>query len=353
MIVLFFFFVLSLLLTAVSNTRNQSKFFFLIVLCISIISFFYAPTESADLYKHYANIEFYGDMGLDWILENRTNLNPLTHLLLYVFSFVGEPRLFSSFCTFITYGFSLLLLHRASKFFSLNKLEIVLLMMFLLFNWNYLLVASNCRIFMLYAIVAYFFYMEFVEDRSHKTALVVYLASILFHYGILLVVLPRFLLYFYKPTNKIVYLLAVIVIVVLTYTGGSNYEKIFLDSVLDKVEGYKDYKTFGKLQFLNSLIVVLMCCFYAIKKRFYLMDIKRFSLIFWLITILIFLQISNFQIIYRESNLIVSLSVVLFSQVLSKDKDYTMLQIIALQSIISLIYSFIYVYPYIDFIFVI
>lgn len=353
MMVLFLFYTLSLLLIAVSNTRSQSKFFFLIVLGISIISFFYAPTESADLYKIFANIECYGDVGLDWILENRANLNPLTHLLLYGFSFVGEPRLFTSFCAFITYGFSFLLLYRASRFFSLNKTEIVLLMMFLLFNWNYLLVVSNCRIFMLYAIVAYFFYMEFVEDRSHKTALVVYLASILFHYGILLVVLPRLLLYFYKPTNKMVYLLAVIVVIFFMYNGGSNYERIFFDSVLDKVEGYKDYKTFGKWQFLNSLVVVLMCCFYAIKKRFYLIDIKRFSLLFWLITILIFLQISNFQIIYRESNLIVSLSVVLFSMILSKNKDYTMLQIIALQSIISLVYSFIYVYLHIDFIFVI
>lgn len=353
MIVLFLFYVLSVLFTIVSNHRNLSKVFFLIVVCISTISFFYAPTESADLYRHFANIEFYGDMGLDWVLENRINLNPLTHLLFYVFSFIGEPRLFTSFCTFITYGFSFLLLYRVSNFYSLNKSTIVLLTIFLLFNWNYLLVASNCRIFMLYAIIAYFFYMEFVEDRFHKSALVVYFASILFHYGILLVVIPRFLLYLYKPTNKIVYLWAILIVIFFAYKGVSSYEAIFLDSVSDRVESYNDYKVFGKWQFFNSLIVVLLSSFYVIRKKSYLIDIKRFSLLFWFIEALIFLQISNFQVIYRESNLIVSLSIVFFSRILSSNNDHVMRQIIGMQSIISIVYSFVYVYSYMDFIFII
>lgn len=353
MIVLFLFYVISLLLTAVSNHRNLSTVFFLIVVCISIISFFYVPTESADLYKHFANIEFYGDMGLDWVLENRTNLNPLTHLLLYAFSFVEDQRLFTSFCTFITYGFNLLLLYRAAKYYSLDKSKIVLLMMYLLFNWNYLLVASNCRIFMLYAIIAYFFYMEFVEDRFHKSALIVYLVSILFHYGILLVVIPRLLLYLYKPKNKIVYLWSILIVIFFAYKGLSSYETIFLDSVSDKIEGYNEYKVFGKWQFLNSLIVVLLCCFYVIKKKLYLIDMKRFSFLFWLIVALIFLQISNFQVIYRESNLIVSLSIIFFSKIFSSNNDLAMRQIIGTQSIISIVYSFVYVYPYMDFIFII
>ena len=353
MTILFLFYIFSLFLTAISCKRNLLKIFGLITLCISVISFFYVPTESADLYWHFANIELYGNMGLEWVLENRCNLNPLTSLLFFAFSFVGEPHLFTSFCTFITYGFSLLLLYRASKFYSLNKSVIVLLTMFLLFNWNYLLVASNCRIFMLYAVIAYFFYMEFVEDRLHKTALVVYLLSVLFHYGILLVVIPRLILYLYKPANKIVYLCAILIVVYFAYFGIPKYQAIFIDSVLDKVEGYKEYKVFGKWQFLNSLLCVVLCCFYALKKRAQLIAIKRFCVLFWLIIFLIFLQLSNYQVIYRESNLVASLSIVIFSHILSRNNDKIMRQIIGLQSIITIVYSFVYVYPHMDFIFVI
>lgn len=353
MITIFLFFVLSLLLTAVSDKKNLSKVFCLIVLGISTISFFYVPTDSADLYRHYENIEFYGEMGLNWVIENRLSLNPLTHLSFYVFSLLEEPRLYPTFCTLITYGFSFLLLYRASKFYSLNRSVIVLLTVFLLFNWNYLLVVSNCRIFMLYALVAYFFYLEFIENRLHKSALIVYISSVLFHYGILLVVIPRFILYFYKPANKMIYVWAILIIMFFAYFGTSTYQTIFWDSLSDKIEGYKHYETFGKWQFLNSLILVLLCCFYVFRKRVYLINIKRLYILFWLIILPIFFQISNFQVIYRESNLVVSLAIVFFSHILSKNNDHLMRNVIGLQSIFTITYSFLYVYPYMDFSFVI
>jgi len=347
------FYILSLFLTAVCNKHNLRMVYFVITIWVSVLSFFYEPSESADLTRHIETIKFYGDIGLDWVIENRLNLNPLTHLLFYAFSFIKEPRFFSCFCTFVTYGFSLLLLYRASRFYSLSKSTIVILTMFLLFNWNYLLVAGSCRVFMLYAIVAYFFYMEFVEDRYHKLAILVYLASVLFHYGILLVLIPRLILYLYKPANKKVYLWAFFIVAYFVYNGVSNYEAILFESILDKSESYKNYNVFGIWQFLNSLICVLVCCFCAIKGRSLLVEIKRFYILFWIIVVIIFLYLSNFQVIYRESNLIATLSVVLFSHILKSHNDQTMKTIIGLQSIVSLIYSLVYVYSGIDFKFVI
>lgn len=336
-----------------SDKKNLSKVFCLIVLGISTISYFYVPTESADLFRHFETINMYREAGVDWVIENRLGLNPLTHLLFYVFSLFGEPRIYPVFCTLVTYGFCFLILYRASKFYSLKRSVIALLAVFLLFNWNYLHVVSNCRIFILYAIVAFFFYMEFIENRLHKSAIVVYVASVFYHYAILLVVVPRFMLYFYKPANKTIYLWAILFILFFAYFGASNYQTIFFESVSDKVEGYKHYETFGKWQFLNSLISVLLCCFYAIKKKNYLVNIKRYCILFWLIVIPIFLQISNFEVIYRESNLIVTLSIVLFSQILHRNDDNLMRNVIVLQSIFTITYSFLYVYPYMDFSFVI
>ena len=161
MIELLLFYLFSLLLLASSSRRTIPYVFVLIVIGLSVVSFFYTPLETSDLYRHHENIVLYGEMGFDWVLENRLNINPLSHLLYYVFSFLGEPRLYASFSIFITYGFIFLLLHRLSIFYGLSKKSIFLLSTFLLLNWNYLMVVSNCRIFMLYSIIAYFYYMEF------------------------------------------------------------------------------------------------------------------------------------------------------------------------------------------------
>lgn len=351
MILLFFFFLISLFIISICRKKHLSIAYTFIVISLSVISYFYVPTESADLYRHFETIEFYGEMGLSWVLENECHLNPLTSLLLYLFSYLHDPHLYTSFVVIVTYGFTMLLLYRISKYYSLNKRIITLLYTFLICNWNYLLVASNCRIFMLYAIVAFFFYMEFIEDKMHKTALVIYIAAIFFHYGILLVLIPRFLLYLYKPKNKILYAIIPIVLLYIAYNGVSSYGSIFVDSVSDRVTQYQDYKVFGLWQFLNSFICVLICCFFTFTKRIYLSDLKRFRLLFWLIIIPIVLQLSNFQVIYRESNIVASLSVVLFSHILSKTSAPSMQLVVTMQSILSVVYSFMYVYPHMDFIF--
>ena len=351
MTILIFFYIISLFIIILSRKSHLAIAYRFIVISLSVISYFYVPTESADLYRHFESIEFYGEMGLSWVLENECHLNPLSSLLFYLFSILGTPQLFTSFAVLVTYGFTMMLLYRVSKYYSLNKGIITLLSLFLLCNWNYLLVASNCRIFMLYAIIAFFFYIEFIEDRLHKTAFFVYIAAIFYHYGILLVLIPRFILYLYKPKNKILYLIIPVILSYIAYKDISSFGLIFFDAVYDKVKQYQDYRVFGIWQFLNSLVCVIVCCFYALTKRSHLHNIKRYLLLFWLVVIPIFLQMSNFQVIYRESNFVASIAIVLFAHVFSNISDPSMKLIITIQSIVSILYSFMYVYPYMDFIF--
>ena len=352
MIVLWLFYTISVLLTYWSNKRNLKILFVFIVALISAISFFYVPSESADLSRHFETIVLYGDMGLEWVTQNRFDINPLTSLLFYAFSFIGDLRWFISFSAFVTYGFTFLLIYKISRYYQLKSSTVALLTMFVLYNWNYLMVVSNCRIFMLYAIIAYLFYEEFIEDRRHKTALIIYLASILFHYGILLVLIPRFFLYLYKPQNKSIYLWMAVVGALLLYLGVSNYQAILFDSISEKVEGYKQYNVFGTWQFLNSLVCILLCCYYSFKNRRLVLEINKYNIAYWLIVLLIFLQISNFQVIYRESNLVASLAIVFFAISLKKEQSNSMKHVIAIQSVFSLVYSFVYVYPHMNFNFV-
>ena len=348
--VLLSFYIFSLLLITFVRKANLSWVYCIIVTCISVLSFFYAPNDSADLSRHFDSIMQFGDMGLDWVLENKCDINPLTSLLFYAFSFFGEPRLFASFSVFVTYSFIFLLLHRVTQHYFLTKPEVTVLATFLLFNWNYLLIVSNCRIFMLYAVVIYFFYMEFIEDTYHRTAFLVYVASLFFHYGILLVLIPRFLLYLYKPKRKSTYIIAAIVLSLLGYVCVSSYQSIFLDSLMEKVEGYKNYKVFGLLQYVNSLFCIVICGFYLLYKHKIVRYCNiRYFIVSCLLFLLILFQITNYQVIYRESNLVASLSIVLFAQMFVTEKNENLKTIIYLQSGICFLYYVMFVYKFIDF----
>ena len=146
------FVLLSVLLILRVAEKHIRIVFFLIVSCISMLSFFVEPSDTWDLYRHYETIGLYGDMGLDWVLANRIDDNPLTALYLFVFSYLNDPRFFALCTIFITYGFVFMLLHEVIKDYNLSRKTIAWISLYLLSNWNYLLVVSNCRIFMLYSV---------------------------------------------------------------------------------------------------------------------------------------------------------------------------------------------------------
>lgn len=354
MIVLFLFFVIALVLIYFSNIWNIHKIFIFIVVAISVLSFFYLPPETADLYRHYETIEFYGEMGLKWVLENQCDINPLTSLLLYIFSFLDEPRFYASFTTIITYGFSFMLLYKVSMFYSLTKNSILLLSAFILINYNYLMTVSNNRIFMLYAIVSYFFYMDFIEERFHKTAFCVYILSVFFHYGIILVVVPRLFMYFYKPASKRVYFYFLVLLILFIYKGELILQSFWLDLVADKVDGYKHYTTFGILQYSNSLFCIITCCTCIILGKYPIYQNSKYQILFWLILSILLFNSTNYQVVYRGSNLITSLSIVPFAQMMYDDTKQELLKIVlAIQCVITLAYYLFYEYQFVDFKFVI
>lgn len=354
MIELLLFYLFSLLLLASSSRRTIPYVFVLIVIGLSVVSFFYTPLETSDLYRHHENIVLYGEMGFDWVLENRLNINPLSHLLYYVFSFLGEPRLYASFSIFITYGFIFLLLHRLSAFYGLSKKSIFLLSAFLLLNWNYLMVVSNCRIFMLYSIIAYFYYMEFYENKCHKSALIVYIASVFFHYGILLVVIPRFLLYLYRPTNRKVYLYMFLFILLYLFVGRHMLLSILVESVAEKIERYENYSTFGRLQYYNSIFTILTCCLCVVIERLDVPRNRRYYILFFITIFILLLQVSNYQVVYRESNFIASLSVILLAQVITGKKYSGLIRtILSVQTAITFVYYLVYEYQFIGFNFIV
>ena len=354
MIVLFLFYIFSLLLLVISSKRTIPRVFVLIVVGMSVMSFFFVASEASDLYRHYENIVLYGETGLEWVIENRCDINPLTSLLLYGFSFLGEPRFFASFSVLITYGFIFLLLHKLSIIYGLSKKSIFILSAFLLLNWNYLLVVSNCRIFMLYSIIAYFYYMEFYEGKFHKSALVVYIVSVLFHYGILLVLIPRFLLYLYKPADKKIYLYMLLLVFVCVFFGRTMFQSVLIDSVADKIEGYQRYSTFGLLQYINSLFSVVTCCICVFLGEYYVLRNRRYFILFIITIIILIMQLSNYQVVYRESNVIASLSVILLAQGVASGKNCSLIRtILVIQTATTFVYYLFYEYQFIEYNFIV
>ena len=349
------FVLLSVLLILRVAEKHIRIVFFLIVSCISMLSFFVEPSDTWDLYRHYETIGLYGDMGLDWVLANRIDDNPLTALYLFVFSYLNDPRFFALCTIFITYGFVFMLLHEVIKDYNLSRKTIAWISLYLLSNWNYLLVVSNCRIFMLYSIIAYLFYMELVKDRFHALSLVVYIAACFFHYGIILVLIARLVIYAKRFVRGDIALVLLSIVLLSSY----NYLLPLLGSISltntieDKIIAYQGYKVFGTLQYVSSLAnIILVACIFAYS-RWKELDKSNFSLIAIITLAIIFMQVANYQIIIRETCLVASFALVPTIPLFAKYRSHLLISLFKVESIVILLYRCWYEYALLNYNFVV
>lgn len=348
------FVFLSVLLVSQVSKKRLGLAFFIIVSIISALSFFVDPNETWDLFRHYQSIELYGDMGLDWIIANRLDDNPLTSLYLYCFSYLSDPRFFV-FCTiFITYGFTFKLLFEITKDYNLGRKSIAWITLYLLSNWNYLLVVSNCRIFMLYAIIAYLFYMELVKDKYHVLSLVVYIAACFFHYGIVIVLIARLVLYTHKFIKSDIALIIISIILFSSYSYilpllGSN---TLINTIEEKIIAYQEYKVFGTLQYISSLANILLVAVIFAYSHWKEANKTDFSLISIISIFIIFLQITNYQIIIRETCLLASFVIIPAAALFTNNYPRNLITLFKLESIAILVYRCWYEYALLNYTFV-
>lgn len=131
-------------------------------------------------------------------------------------------------------------------------------------NFNYFYVIGNTRIYICFAVLAYFMYVDIVEKKYRIFCFLVYAALCYFHYGILPFVLIRIVLLLIKKTSPIVKKAFIVILPVLIFAAnkiaialGSASDGL-LGTVEKKVSGYSDYEVFGIWQFSMSIIRLVL-----------------------------------------------------------------------------------------------
>ena len=326
------------------------------IVVLSWLSFHVITNSTWDLFRHLETIELYKQVGINWLLENRMDLNPLTHLYFYLFTFT-DGRYFPATTVFITYFIPFYLIYKSANRFNLSQTNVFIITFFLVSNLNYLLVVSNCRLYLLYALFAYFIYMELVEAKFRIASWIFYFLAPFFHYGILPLICCRLILLFRK--RYIVSDSAIIVLLLLLSLGYMYLlpmlnSSVMLSSIGAKLLGYQQYTGFGTWQFINSMTCIILIS--VVAYLCYRFRMKDNSFLFLILCLAVFLigQLSSYQLIYRSSNFYAMIAVVPFAFIL-KDEGrlqkyrYIITYTILFQSIYSFIYNFIYVYNGIGF----
>ena len=358
-VLLFFGFAV---INPIFNKKTYKIYLLLFAVALACLAWFTKPDYTMDLYRAYGQLDLFRQISFGKAYSYYGASNPLTLVYYYALARIcPENGLLPALTVFIVYGFSFALLYKAAMRFDSTKKEMNMALLFFMANFNYFYVIDNTRIYICFAVLAYFMYVDIVEKKHRIFCFLVYAALCYFHYGILPFVLIRIVLLFIKKTSPIAL--------------GSASDGL-LGTVEKKVSGYSDYEVFGIWQFSMSIVrlvlaLVIMLLSMTITES--LLKKKNTDGLFgnrllngmynydWMIVysiVAIFLFASNYQFVLRTPNFIqIALSVPLlfllyrFRNPVNKNlKPYTYI-LLSAESVIHFAYLLLYVYNNAQFVF--
>lgn len=355
------------------------------VCAFGVLAFFVVPTKNMDLYRYINVMELYRDVGWLWVLKNDTGSNPLAAVFFYAASLVDDNRFLPMITVLLTYGFSIALLYKAKKDFGAKHADMMLALVFFLLNFNLCYVIDVVRIYICFAVMAFFLYVDIVEKKHRWLCWIVYLALCYVHYAMLVFVLIRLYFAVTRKLKGLFMAISMLLLPVLLRVGYSmiirfdGSSSVLLGTMSDKAQGYMDYDVFGIWQFLASIchlmfftllcVLMLWCCVSAHQKtvpysaRETDCDCKRLNIgrtrdmvvfcLYIIFTVLTFAD--NYQFLLRTTYFILILMAPMLLALLTKlhnmNRPYrlNMFVLIALESLLYFGYLIVYVYTVLTF----
>ena len=354
--------------------KNYKFYYFFMTCALSWLAFNVQPLPAMDLYRYYNTMDLYRTVGWDWIVQNDFSSNPLASAYFYLISLLGDNRFLPAITVFLVYAFSFGLLHKASVRFESKKSEIIVALLFFMLNFNYFYVVDVIRIYLCYAIMAYFLYMDLVEKKHRWLCAVVYVAVCFVHYVVLLIVFVRLLMVLVRYIKGPIANIALLFFPLIVWVAYRIFIRIpTLSGIFElagrKGLGYLNYDVFGVWQFADSLVRLILFLLIGVFVLWLCNRLNRrvdkvgnpllateCSVVsdytyFCLLNIMATLGfISNYQMMLRTPNFIQILFSPVLLYALSKlrgnNKTYkTVLAfVVVLESLLNFVYLLIYVY---------
>lgn len=352
--------------------RKHYRIYLLIsVFMFSALAYFVIPTANMDLYRYLNLMDLSNHMGFSWTMRHNSSTNPLAIVFFYGMSLLKNNNLLPSVTVFIVYSCSFIILYRVSKRFDLTYGQMNILFLFLVLNLNYCYIIDVIRIYIAYAIMALFLYIDLIEKKYRPICFAVYIAMCYFHFAVVVILLLRIVLLLVKRDRGIIVLLTVVLIPIALFAGYSiakyfTGENLLISVISDKIEGYITYETFGVWQFAVSLVrlatmllISLVCiymCHILLRRSDNTHELRNtnrsfvFSVFCIYNIITVFTFITNYQYVLRTPYFIQIIASVPLAFILSKSSEFkseylTLLKgFVVFESFAHFAYLLIYVY---------
>ena len=262
-----YIFVMVLFLLLIKYTKqSQIKyilFFYLITL--SIISYFYVPYITTDLFRNNIAAKRLAEMPWHefWYLVTNSVSGLFT---LFYFRFFSNYL--ATVTCFIAYGIIFYIIYNLQKQNNFVKNTVIIALFWVMTNDFYLVSITTIRSHVAVAFVSFCIYREIFQHKFGITNIFLYLCAIEMHAMGIVLVAFRFIAYLLMKGQLTIWKIILFPIIIATVILGTSFYLPLLDSSVDKFETYYDHNTYNYIWERVIFIIQTIVQLYILLKAY-------------------------------------------------------------------------------------
>ena len=177
------------------NYRKIKKIFIIYVICVTVLSYFYIPAETADLtrLRVYVKNTYIGMQFKDYLEILKSTSTFTTHTFYYLVAKTGIKELLSVISCIINYAIMCHIIYDYSKNHNIKCHSVDNALKLYISIGEFLEVISGLRTMCAFSIFILCIYREFFKEKKIISNIFLYLLAIGFHNAIVPIVIIRFI----------------------------------------------------------------------------------------------------------------------------------------------------------------
>lgn len=307
-------FIVYILLRKVKNTKT---ILFSYILVLAIMAFNYKPYITADLYRLYEQLDYYGSLNINDFVRLVTSTNTPTFLIYCRIIYAsGVKELLPAITAGLFYWNVFYIINKSASKFRLSYMQIALLVLFEMCFGQYIQVISGIRSMLVFSFFARCIYSEFFEDKPFFKNIIIYIVFALMHVVGIVTLLIRALYELFSTASASKHKLLQIITGVVVVAVGFKYGQTYIQSASDAATGYLTNKSYSYFwEYLLTAIHLFLIVYVVFKNKICIIEsgYSRFYNLWKVFLIIIIVCCREYAIFQRFSVFLSMLSLPLIA----------------------------------------
>jgi len=312
-----------------ANTDKKTRKILLIyTIILAIFAYIYIPSNTADLYRHFAAIERYSNYSIEQVFEiMTTSYTPAMVIIYYIIAKIGLHGLLPAMTAFIFYNNVFYIYSKTSDKYQLKGIKKVLPLIFIMSLGTYLEVISGIRTMLAFSMILRCFYEETFEGKSIFKNIIWYLISSTIHIVSVVVIFIRIVTLLLTNTdnntkkskfkNNIIKMALVAILILIFVFNGE-----LIDEIINTGEYYLTNTVYSYIwEYIIMTLATVTVVAMKISNKNNDTDLKKLNMFSNINILLMLITFNSYSIFHRLGTFNIFLNIPVIFEYLKNEKE--------------------------------